>query len=170
MSWERVSILEAWLAWRQTCLAMIDISEKPEVFREATASGTIKLKPSTIELIKKGNIKKGDPIYAAKLAGIRAAKETSALIPLCHQLLLTNISVDITIAARNLLKVTATVSARAKTGVEMEALMATTAGLLTIWDIVKQYEKDKEGQYPSTVLGNVRVINKIKETRRSRNE
>jgi cyclic pyranopterin phosphate synthase len=151
-------------------LAMVDISEKPEVFREATASGTIKLKPSTIELIRKGNIKKGDPIYAAKIAGIRASKETSTLIPLCHQLFLTKISMETEIVARNLLKVTATVSAKAKTGVEMEALVATTTGLLTIWDMVKQYEKDAEGQYPSTVLGNVRVISKIKEKRRSRNE
>jgi cyclic pyranopterin phosphate synthase len=149
-----------------THLAMVDISNKPEIFREATASGTIKLRPSTIELIRKGKIKKGDPIYAAKLAGIRASKETSTLIPLCHPLALTSILIDVEVMEKQRLMVTATVRTKAQTGVEMEALVATTVGLLTIWDMVKQYEKDADGQYPTTIIENVRVIKKVKETRR----
>lgn len=141
---------------------MVDISGKPEVLREATATGTIRLKEETIDLIKKNKIAKGDPIYAAKLAGIRAAKETSALIPLCHPLPLTNVAIDVDTRKDLRVQVTARVRTRAQTGVEMEALVATTVSLLTIWDMVKQYEKDAEGQYPDTAIENVHVIKKIK--------
>jgi cyclic pyranopterin phosphate synthase len=144
-------------------LAMVDISGKPEVLREATATGTIKLKQETIELIRNCKIAKGDPIYAAKLAGIRAAKETSALIPLCHSLPLTTVVIDIETSKQRTVKVMATVRTKAQTGVEMEALVATTVSLLTIWDMVKQYEKDAKGQYPETEIKEIRVVKKIKE-------
>jgi len=143
-------------------MAMVDISGKPEIFREATATGIIKLKPSTIQLIQKGGIAKGDPVYAAKLAGVRAAKETSALIPLCHPLPLTNIVVDVEISEKSTVQVTSTVKTKAQTGVEMEALVSTSVSLLTIWDMVKQYEKDAEGQYPSTAIENIHVAKKVK--------
>jgi cyclic pyranopterin phosphate synthase len=144
-------------------MAMVDISDKPKVFREATATGTIKLKPETMRLINKGKIAKGDPLYTAKIAGILAAKKTSTLIPLCHPLPLTNVEVEIKVLDKSTVQVTSTVKTKAQTGVEMEALTATAVSLLTIWDMVKQYEKDAEGQYPSTVIENIRVAKKIKE-------
>ena len=144
-------------------MAMVDISDKPEVFREATATGTIKLKPETIRLINEEKIAKGDPLYTAKIAGILAAKKTSTLIPLCHPLSLTNVEVEIKVLDKSAVQVTSSVKTKAQTGVEMEALVATAVSLLTIWDMVKQYEKDAEGQYQSTVIENIRVAKKIKE-------
>jgi cyclic pyranopterin phosphate synthase len=144
-------------------MAMVDISEKPEVFREATVTGIIKLKPETIRLIKEGKIAKGDPLYTSKIAGILAAKKTSALIPLCHPLPLTNIEIETKILDNRTVQVSSTVKTKAQTGVEMEALVAAAVSLLTIWDMVKQYEKDVEGQYPFTVIENIRVVKKVKE-------
>jgi len=144
-------------------MAMVDITGKPKVFREATATGKIKLKPETISLIKNGKVEKGDPIYAAKVAGVLAAKETSILIPFCHPLPLTNVKVEILILNESTVQVSSTVKTEAQTGVEMEALVATAVSLLTIWDMVKQYEKDAEGQYPSTLIEDIRVVKKVKE-------
>ena len=144
-------------------MAMIDVSGKAEIFREATASGSIKLKPETINLIKTGKIAKGDPLYTAKIAGVLGAKKTSSLIPLCHPLPLTNVEVNVKVSAKETVEVTATVKTKAQTGVEMEALAATSVGLLTIWDMVKQYEKDANGQYPTTVIENIHVVRKLKQ-------
>lgn len=144
-------------------MAMVDITGKPKIFREATATGKIRLKPETVRLIRGGKIEKGDPIYTAKIAGTLAAKETSTLIPFCHPLPLTNVKVDIEIVDDITVKVSSTVKTEAQTGVEMEALVATAVSLLTIWDMVKQYEKDAEGQYPSTVIEEIRVVRKVKE-------
>src|SRR5512146_3025723 len=121
-------------------MTMVDVSGKPEVLREATASGTIRLKPETINLIKEEKIAKGDPLYTAKIAGILAAKKTSELVPLCHPLPLTNVDVDAEILDRSIVEVTAVVKSRAQTRVEMEALTAVSVALLTIWDMTKQYE------------------------------
>ncbi|MEM2419913.1 MAG: cyclic pyranopterin monophosphate synthase MoaC [Candidatus Bathyarchaeia archaeon] len=144
-------------------MTMVDITGKPKVFREATAVGRIKLKPETINLIRGGKIEKGDPIYTAKIAGTLAAKETSILIPFCHPLPLTNVKVDIEIVDDVTVQVSSTVKTEAQTGVEMEALVATAVSLLTVWDMVKQYEKDEMGQYPFTVIENIRVVRKVKE-------
>jgi cyclic pyranopterin phosphate synthase len=141
---------------------MVDVSGKPEIRREAVATGTIKLKPETVRLIKKGKTAKGDPLQTAKIAGILAAKETSTLIPLCHPLPLTNVQIETKVTGNSRVEVTATVRANAQTGVEMEALTATVLGLLTIWDMVKQYEKDPKGQYPSTAIENIHVVKKVK--------
>jgi len=146
-------------------MSMIDVSNKPEVFREATALGTIKLKPKTVRLIKEGKIAKGDPIYAARIAGILAAKKTCTLIPLCHPLPLTSVQIEITVSGKRTVSVTATVKTKAQTGVEMEALTAVAVSLLTIWDMTKQYEKDAKGQYPSTAIQNIHVVKKVKEGR-----
>jgi len=143
-------------------MAMVDISDKPEVTREATAQGCIKLRTETLHLIKEGKIAKGDPLYTAKIAGIMAAKRTSTLIPLCHPLTLTKVEVKTEILGDSKVQVTATVKTKAQTGVEMEALTATAVSLLTVWDMVKQYEKDAEGQYPSTAIESIRVIKKLK--------
>lgn len=143
-------------------MSMVDITAKPEVYREATARGTLKLKSETIELIKEGKIEKGNPFYAAKIAGVSAAKNTSSLIPLCHPLPLTSVKVDIEMVDDSSVQVEATVKTRAQTGVEMEALVAASMALLTIWDMTKQYEKDAQGQYPNTLIQNIRVVRKVK--------
>jgi cyclic pyranopterin phosphate synthase len=142
---------------------MVDVSGKAEVFREATATGKIKLKPETVKLIREGKIAKGDPLYTAKIAGVLAAKKTSELIPLCHPLPLTSVTVEAEIVEKTAVEVTATVKTKAQTGVEMEALAAASAGLLTIWDMVKQYEKDAAGQYPNTAIENIHVVKKMKQ-------
>jgi cyclic pyranopterin phosphate synthase len=143
---------------------MVDVSDKPEILREATATGTVKLKNKTIRLIKDGKVAKGDPFHTARIAGILAAKRTSSLIPLCHALPLTSVGIDVKIEGKTRVKVTAKVKAKAPTGVEMEALAATATSLLTIWDMVKQYEKDAQGQYPSTTIENIHVLKKVKKT------
>ena len=144
-------------------MAMVDVSGKAEIFREATATGIINLKPETIDLIKTGKIAKGDPLYTAKIAGVLAAKKTSDLIPLCHPLPLTNVEVDVKVADKVTVSVAATVKTKAQTGVEMEALTAVSVALLTVWDMTKQYEKDSAGQYPSTAIENIHVVRKFKQ-------
>lgn len=144
-------------------MKMIDISQKNYVMREATATGKIILNKKTVNLIKNKEILKGDPIYAAKLAAILAAKKTSNIIPLCHPLPITKVFIEITIPDKNSVQVTSTVKTKAQTGVEMEALTATSIGLLTIWDMVKQYEKDLAGQYPYTKIDNIKVVKKFKQ-------
>jgi len=144
-------------------MSMVDVTTKPEVYREAKAKGTIKLKSETIRLIREGKIEKGDPFQVAKVAGILAAKNTSSLIPLCHPLPLTSVEVDLKIMDDSAVGVEATVKTKAQTGVEMEALVAATVALLTVWDMTKQYEKDRLGQYPHTVIQDIRVVRKVKE-------
>jgi cyclic pyranopterin phosphate synthase len=144
-------------------VSMVDVSSKAEIFREATAKGQIRLKPQTVNLIREGKIAKGDPLYTAKIAGVLAAKKTSALIPLCHPLPLTSVEVEAKIVEKNFVEVTATVKTKAQTGVEMEALTAASVALLTIWDMVKQYEKDAAGQYPSTAIQDIHVVRKLKQ-------
>ncbi len=146
-------------------MSMVDITSKPEIYREATAKGIIKLKPETIMLVKNGKIEKGDPFEVARVAGVLAAKNTSSLIPLCHPLPLTGIDVELKIIDDSRIEVTATVKTRAQTGVEMEALASVTTALLTVWDMTKQYEKDANGQYPFTSIQNIIVIHKIKATK-----
>ncbi|MCW4053711.1 MAG: cyclic pyranopterin monophosphate synthase MoaC [Candidatus Bathyarchaeota archaeon] len=147
----------------ENCLVMVDVSEKAEVHREATATGKIRLKRETVNLIREGKIAKGNPLYTAKIAGVLAAKKTSELVPLCHPLPLTSVEVEAKIAEKTAIEVTATVKTKAQTGVEMEALAAASLGLLTIWDMVKQYEKDAAGQYPSTAIENIHVVRKLKQ-------
>lgn len=144
-------------------MSMVDVTAKPEVYREAKAKGAIKLRSETIQLIREGKVEKGDPFQVAKVAGILAAKNTSSLIPLCHPLPLTSVEVDLKIMDDYAVGVEATVKTRAQTGVEMEALAAATVALLTVWDMTKQYEKDRLGQYPHTVIQDIRVVRKVKE-------
>jgi cyclic pyranopterin phosphate synthase len=143
-------------------MSMVDITKKPEVYREATAKGTIKLKKETIQRIKEGKIEKGDPFEIAKIAGILAAKNTSELIPLCHPIPLTSIEIKPKIIEDSTIEVEATVKTKAQTGVEMEALVAVTTTLLTIWDMTKQYEKDVKGQYPKTIIEKIFIVKKLK--------
>ena len=140
---------------------MVDITQKDVVFREAVAEGAIRLRRNTIELIKNKKIEKGDVFTIAKIAGIMAVKNTPQIIPLCHQIPLTNVDLEFEVN-EELVKVRCIVKAIAKTGVEMEALTGVTAALLAIWDMVKKYEKDERGQYPYTMIEYIRVISKVK--------
>lgn len=140
---------------------MIDISDKEVVQRSAIASGKIKLKEDTISLIRKGQIKKGDVISTARVAGIMAAKHTPDMLPLCHQIPLEKVDVAFTID-RTEVQATCEVKASYKTGVEMEALTCVSAALLTVWDMTKYLEKDATGNYPETNLLNIHVEKKVK--------
>lgn len=144
-------------------MAMVDISGKAEVYREATAKGSIRLKPETIRLIREEKLAKGDPLCTANVAGVLAAKKTSELIPLCHPLPLTNVNVETEVLDNSTVGVTAVVKTKAQTGVEMEALAAVSVALLTVWDMTKQYEKDAAGQYPSTKIEGIHVVSKLKQ-------
>lgn len=142
-------------------MSMVDVSRKPSIIREATASGKIRLKPETIQRIQRNQVEKGDVISTAKVSGVMAAKKTSELIPLCHPLPLSDVEITV-LVAESTLSIEATVKAVAKTGVEMEALVATCTALLTVWDMTKQYEKDSEGQYPTTIVDNIKIVRKLK--------
>jgi len=140
---------------------MIDISEKDTITRIATASGKIKLKIETIERIKTKNVEKGDALTIAKVSAINAVKKVPDLIPFCHPIPITNVNINFEIEDEAV-KVTCTVKSIAKTGVEMEALTGVNIALLNLWDVVKMYEKDKEGQYPYTQIYDIQVEKKIK--------
>jgi len=142
-------------------IKQVDVSGKPLVRRVAVARGFIKLRAKTIEKIKKGEIEKGDPLQVARLAGINAAKQTPLLLPLCHPLRLDYVLIEPQILEDGV-EVKAEVSATERTGVEMEALTAVSIALLNIWDVVKAYEKDEEGQYPFTEISWIKVERKEK--------
>jgi cyclic pyranopterin phosphate synthase len=121
---------------------MVDVGDKSETVRIATAEGFVRMLPETLSLILAGNAKKGDVIGTARLAGIMAAKQTANLIPLCHPLMLTKVTVEITEDhALPGLRVEATTKLTGKTGVEMEALTAVSVACLTIYDMAKAADK-----------------------------
>jgi cyclic pyranopterin monophosphate synthase len=121
-------------------IQMVDVGAKPITDREAVARGSISMSAEARRLIRAGAVKKGDPLQAARLAGIMAAKQTSALIPLCHPLALSKVDVDLTPTARGY-TIEARVRTRAQTGVEMEALTAVTVAALTVYDMTKALDK-----------------------------
>lgn len=121
---------------------MVDVSEKQITDRLAVAQGCIDMQPETLELIEQGKHKKGDVLGIARIAGIMAAKKTSELIPLCHPLMLTKVSVDFEIDDQNnKVFCTATTRTAERTGVEMEALTAVNISLLTIYDMCKAVDR-----------------------------
>jgi cyclic pyranopterin phosphate synthase len=121
---------------------MVDVSEKASTDRIAIAEGIIKMQTQTLELIMQGEHKKGDVLGIARIAGIMAAKKTSELIPLCHPLMISKISVDFTLlASENAVSCQATVKTTGQTGVEMEALTAVQIALLTIYDMCKAVDR-----------------------------
>ena len=121
---------------------MVDITEKPTSERVAVARGTVTMKAATLELIKRGEMKKGDVLAVAQLAGIMAAKQTPQLIPLCHPLPITSADLDLELdEKRSAVEITATVRTTAQTGVEMEALTAVTVAALTIYDMCKAVDR-----------------------------
>jgi len=141
---------------------MVDITEKPAVFRRASASGSIRLQEATIEAIKSGQVKKGDALATARLAAILAAKDTPRLIPMCHPIPITGLEVSFQLKPERV-EASVTVTSVGRTGVEMEALVAVSAALLNVWDMVKYLEKDENGNYPDTAIEEIRVIKKEKE-------
>ena len=138
-----------------------DISSKPVLYREASASGRIRLKPETIRRVREGRLEKGDAIAIAKTMAVVAGKRTPEMLALCHPLRLESTEVE-TKLNDDSIEVTVRVGAHEKTGVEMEALTAVAVALLNVWDVVKAYEKDPDGQYPSTSIEEVRVLSKVK--------
>ncbi len=133
---------------------MVDVSAKAETHRVARATGTIRMRPATLALVASGEAKKGDVIGVARVAAIQAAKRTSELIPLCHPLAITRVTVDFDVdAATSSVRCTAQVETLGRTGVEMEALTAVQIGLLTVYDMCKAADR-------GMVMGEIRVLEK----------
>lgn len=134
--------------------SMVDVGHKPITERVAIARGEVHMRSETLELIQQGNLKKGDVLSVAQLAGVMAAKRTADLIPLCHPLplnqILVNVEPDPTLPG---VEITATVRTNAKTGVEMEALTAVSVAALTVYDMAKAVEKTMR-------IENIRVVEK----------
>jgi len=128
---------------------MVDVGAKPITEREAIARGSIRMSREALQLVRSGKVRKGDPLQAARLAGIMAAKHTAALIPLCHPLPLTSVHVDLTPTARGY-DIESRVRTTAQTGVEMEALTAVAVAALTVYDMVKAVDK-------GMVIGDIRL-------------
>ena len=121
---------------------MVDVSDKPATQRTATAKGTVTMEPETMALIQAGGVKKGDVLFVAQLAGIMGAKRTPDLIPLCHPLELTSVTVDLVCdPGRNAVDITATCKLKGQTGVEMEALTAVAVAALTVYDMCKAVDR-----------------------------
>lgn len=140
---------------------MIDISKKETILRIATASGWIKLKKETIDKIRDNQVEKGDALTIAKITAISAVKKVPELVPFCHPIDITNVDVDFEIEDEKI-NVICKVKSIAKTGVEIEALTGVSIALLNLWDVVKKYEKDDKGQYPTTKIFDISVVEKIK--------
>jgi cyclic pyranopterin phosphate synthase len=120
---------------------MVDVTDKPATARTATAKGTVVMAPATLKMITGGKAKKGDVLAVARLAGIMAAKRTPDLIPLCHPLMLTKVTVDLTPIPPNRVEIEATVKLTGQTGVEMEALTAVSVAALTVYDMCKAVDR-----------------------------
>ena len=134
---------------------MVDVSNKNETERIAIATGTVKASSETIELIKSGQIGKGDVLGVARVAGIMAMKNTSNLIPMCHPVMITGSSIDFEIdSEKNKIRITATSKVVHKTGVEMEALTGVSIAALTIYDMCKAVDK-------RMVIGDIHLVNKL---------
>ena len=131
---------------------MVDVGDKAVTSREAVARGQISMSATARRLIRSGKVKKGDPLQTARLAGIMAAKQTSALIPLCHPLVLSHVGVELT-ATRAGYRIEARVRTSGQTGVEMEALTAVAVAALTIYDMAKAVDKEM-------VIGQVCLLEK----------
>jgi cyclic pyranopterin phosphate synthase len=142
---------------------MVDISGKNDVTREAVAAGRIYLRPETLAAIREGRVVKGNVLATARVAATLAVKNTATIIPMCHPIPLSSISVDFT-DGDGYVEATVVVKMTGKTGVEMEALTGVSVALLTVWDMVKSAEKDENGQYPVTRIEGIRVLAKKKGT------
>jgi cyclic pyranopterin phosphate synthase len=140
---------------------MVDVTSKTDVTREAVASGRIYLRAETLMAIREGSVVKGNVLATARVAATIAIKETSRLIPMCHPIPIGAVTIDFA-EGEGFIEATVRVKSLGKTGVEMEALTGASIALLTIWDMVKSAEKDKDGQYPVTRISEIRVLEKRK--------
>jgi cyclic pyranopterin monophosphate synthase len=141
---------------------MVDVSPKDEIYRKATATGTIRLRETTVDAIRGGRVIKGNVLATARVAAILAIKDTSRIIPMCHAIPVHGIDIDFSLEPVSI-SANVTVISTGKTGVEMEALVGVSTALLTIWDMVKSAEKDESGQYPYTEIIDIRVLEKVKQ-------
>ena len=132
---------------------MVNVGSKDITFREAVASGRIIMKPETLDQIKSASLKKGDVIATARIAGIMAAKNTPHPIPLCHPILIDEISIDFDLSGNDSIGITATARCSGKTGIEMEAMTAVSVAALTIYDMAKSVDR-------SMTITNIRLENK----------
>jgi len=122
---------------------MVDVTDKPSSMREAVARGYVHMKPETLKLIQDKKVSKGDVLCVSRIAGITAAKKTSELIPLCHQLNITSINIDFSLdTEKNKIDIESRVKISGQTGVEMEALTAVSVAALTIYDMCKAVDKE----------------------------
>ena len=140
---------------------IVHIGSKPVVERHASATGLLHLQTATVLAIQNKEIKKGDVLEASTIAAIQAVKETPRIIPHCHPIPLEGCTVSCSFEG-NALRCTVNVAAHYKTGIEMEALTGVSAGLLCALDMVKSLEKDENGQYPSTSITDIVVVEKFK--------
>ena len=140
---------------------MVDVTAKDDVVREAVATGKIFLRDETLRAIREGSVVKGNVLATARVAATIAVKDTPRIIPMCHTIPISAITVDF-VEEAGFIEATVRVKSTGKTGVEMEALTGVSVALLTIWDMVKSAEKDKDGQYPVTRIEEIRVIEKRK--------
>ena len=120
---------------------MVDVGDKPVTSRAATARARVVMQPATLAMIRAGTAKKGDVLGVARLAGIMAAKRTADLIPLCHPLPITNVTIDLEPAGEDTVEIAATVKTTGQTGVEMEALTAASVAALTVYDMCKAVDR-----------------------------
>lgn len=132
---------------------MVDVGAKPATMREAVAEATLRMKPATLALITRGKAKKGDVFATARLAGIQAAKRTDELMPLCHAIPLSSVAIEFRSQGRGCLRIQAAAKCTGPTGVEMEALCATTVAALTVYDMVKAVDR-------GMVIETVRLLEK----------
>jgi cyclic pyranopterin monophosphate synthase len=135
--------------------AMVNVGEKPDQLRKATATGHIRLAPETIRLVSQNKMKKGDVLTVAEIAGIMGGKKTSELIPLCHPLGITNISVKASMDKTGI-RIDASAECKGPTGIEMEALTATSIALMTIYDMCKAVDKNM-------VIDEIKLLGKTKQ-------
>jgi len=134
---------------------MVDVGNKPDQIRTAKAEGKIKLNPATVKLIRENQLKKGDVLTIAEIAGIQGGKRTSELIPLCHPLQITKMDVKAKLVKDGVI-VTSLAKCTGKTGIEMEAITSVSVALITIYDMCKAVDKNME-------IGEIRLVEKIKE-------
>ncbi|MFB6304705.1 MAG: cyclic pyranopterin monophosphate synthase MoaC [Haloferacaceae archaeon] len=140
---------------------MVDVGDKPDTRRRATARGEIRLRPETVDAVRADEVEKGDVLATARVGAVQAVKHTWETIPMCHQIPITNVETEFDVD-EDRIALTVTVETTGKTGCEMEALEGVTTGLNVVWDMVKAAEKDADGQYPETAVRDVRVVEKEK--------
>ncbi|EMA10330.1 cyclic pyranopterin monophosphate synthase subunit MoaC [Haloarcula vallismortis] len=138
---------------------MVDVGDKAESQRRAVARGQIRLTESTLAAIDADEVEKGDVLTTARIGAIQAVKHTWETVPMCHQIPITNVEVEFVVGDKAV-EITVAVETVGKTGCEMEALEGVTTGLNVVWDMVKANEKDEDGEYPTTEIQDIRVVEK----------